>query len=196
MSDLPDVILVASVTGSAAFWLGLYATLIATAVALLTLYGELFQRVGVKARERFVVNVGSGDHRVIAPEIADSLGVPGEARTPILSVHVRNRGRRPVQIRAVLQAHWFELDRYSFDEALAPVTIQPGHSHDFAIGYGRTYEYSGRRVRRVYAYDGADRVYPLRERWLQRAENLLYRRVALRLRSRRRGQSDRREAAG
>jgi hypothetical protein len=148
----------------------------AAVAGALALYGELLQQIGVRARERFVVRIG-GEQRTVDSSTVQYLCLPPKPGPPILAIRVRNRGRRPVQIRTVGQAYWFRVDGAIFDEPFRelPVTIQPGRAHEFLIGGVRPYEHTGRPVRRVYVVDGGDRIHPLRERWLRRVENVLYR---------------------
>jgi hypothetical protein len=187
---------IAALSTSVTFWLGIYATIVSTLVALLTLYGEIFQRIDVGADEGYRVDLGgpSGRRTVWATEQgADKLGAPNVIRRPGLRVRVRNRGRRPVQIMQILQARWFALDRFMFDEfttpEILPRVIEPGRTEYFLLGVKQEYRlYNVRRVSRFYAVDGAGRVHPLRERWLQALENVLYRRLLLWRRGRERQQ--------
>jgi hypothetical protein len=175
-----------------ALWLGLYATVVSTATGLLALYGEVFQRVRVGSTEDFVIPASRGRTLKVARDYADEIGVPEHARRPVLSIRVINRGRQPVQVRSVMQARWFRLQRSVFDEPMdaGPAVVEPGRFHDFTIGMHHDYAH-GHSLRRIYVVDGADRVHPLRERWLQRVESVTWRWIAVRVSRRRRRRSQR-----
>jgi hypothetical protein len=179
-----------SVSGDVGLWLGLYATVISTAVALLTLYGEIFQRVSVRGRESYVVAVGGDRYYVMAPDAVEDLEVPaGAVRRPVLTLVVRNRGRQTVSIDTVSKAYWFKIKRQLFDEAVqgGSFTLQPGHSHTLTVGTRQKYAHGAvGSMRRFFVVDGAGRIHPPRERWRQRLENLLYRRWVMAARRHRR----------
>jgi hypothetical protein len=185
---------VASLSSSSAVWLGIYATTVSTAVALLTLYGELFLRIGVRARETFMVKVAGGRNMSIAGEAAiEDIGIPKEGTRPIMLVEVRNRGRQTVQIQKLAQGEWIR--RPVFDEPFRrlPLDLAPGHSETFELGVEHPYAHGTYSTRRIFIVDGAGRVHPLRERWRQRFEDLAYRSLVLFLRRRKRRRSSRRE---
>src|SRR4051812_37753193 len=92
---------VASLT-TIALVLGLYATGVSTIVALVTLYGEVFARVDVIAREAYLVPVeGRQALIVVGDDALQAIGGADAARLDVLTIAIRNRGRRPVQIRVV-----------------------------------------------------------------------------------------------
>jgi hypothetical protein len=162
------------------FGLGIYATVVSTAVGLLTLYGELFQRVKVHVSEDYRVNV-RGRWLVFGQKPARDLGVPDESRKPILTVRVINRGLRPVTIRSVSKAYWAQTKRHLFEDMVGSIRIDPGEAHSFHLGDRETpYEHGSiGRLNRVYVLDAADRVHPVTQRWIQRIENVVWRRLTI-----------------
>jgi hypothetical protein len=170
----------AEVAHSVSFGLTIYATVVATVLALWTLFVEVFQRVSVHAQEMFLVKRNGRQVRM-SPGVAEDLGIPEADRRPILTITVRNRGRRAVQIEALRKRYWFSHTQTTFSTdtfGALPATIEPGHSGHFNEGDTTTTYVHGSlgRLSRFYAVDGAGRVYPLRERWLQSLENVLYHR--------------------
>jgi hypothetical protein len=163
---------------SLAFWLSIYATTVSTAVALLTLYGEIFQRVWVRAEEQGIVDLHGRPQRMRLA-IADALEIPEADRTPVLVIVVRNRGRRPVQIQQLSKRSWFSTTRTLFtteEVGELPAVIEGGHLRVFVVA-GTKDPYvlgSTGSLSRTYAVDGAERIHPLRERWLQAIENVVF----------------------
>lgn len=180
-----------AITGTdAALYLGVYSTVISTFVALLSLYGQLFQRIAVGASEDFLVSLEGGRILVMGRDAVEEQGdIPIAATRPVLTIRVRNRGRQPVQVRTISKAYWFSVGRQIFDEPLAvlPFVVEPGQYQDVQVGVTHDFAHGELgRISRFYVVDGADRTYPLRERWLQKAEDVVYRRATIRFRRRRR----------
>ena len=91
-----------------AFWLGLYASVIASVTALWALFRELWidrPRIDVIVKEAWIVNVKGQERKMIVrgESTLQTMGVPNSARRPILEVEVRNRGRRDATIDSVSQ---------------------------------------------------------------------------------------------
>jgi hypothetical protein len=178
-----------------ALYLGLYATAVSTAVGLLTLYGELFQRVSVIAREGFQVlfsetyskATGRGSFVAASEEALEAMDAKPEDAYPVITVAIRNRGRLPVQIQTIGRAHWVKRDLFPDLLLQVPFEVDGGHTRSLTVNLPEDYARGTESLRRFFAVDGAGRVHPLRERWRQRIENLLYRRAVLWLR---RGRAD------
>jgi hypothetical protein len=173
-------------TADVAFWLGLYASVVSSAVALITLYGYLFNRVRVVAREDFRVLVEGGTPVICHGEDSlDAMGLTRDGATEVLTIGILNRGRQTVQIGMVSKAHPVQRSVFPDLPEQLPVTIEPGHSKTVIHGKEGNYSHGDlKNMRRFFVADGAGRIYPYRERWRQRLENLLYRRLVLWSRSR------------
>lgn len=92
-----------------------------------------------------------------------------------------------VQITAVSKA--YAVKREVFADAIQqlPIVVEPGHLKTIVNGKGGDYAHGDvKNMRRFFVADGAGRIYPYRERWRQRIENLFYRRFVIWLRKRRR----------
>jgi hypothetical protein len=50
----------------------------------------------------------------MSPDVVESLGIPDGDRQPILTITVRNRGRRPVQIQFLRKRNWFSDTELNF----------------------------------------------------------------------------------
>lgn len=159
-----------------ALYLGIYATLVSTAVALLTLYGEVFQRVRVIAREAYRVPKPDGRALVVVGDDAlDEMEVPRETAQPILTIGLMNRGRQPVQIQTVSKAYPVKREVLHDVIEQLPVTVAPGHVVSLTHGAQGGFQHGDVTPGRFFALDGTGRIHPLHERWRQALENLLYR---------------------
>ena len=116
---------------------------------------------------------------------ADEFPKTGQTPEPIMIVDVRNRGRQMVFVSEIGQARSFDhhlplaIDRYFGSERWVGPAVTSGFPVRSPSG-----------TRRIYVVDGVGRFHPLRERWRQRIENAVYRRVLLWTRARRNPQSD------
>jgi hypothetical protein len=157
------------VVGSVALWLGVYSTVVSTAVALLTLYAEVFLRVSVVTRSGFY-----GSHQGPAfHERGDEFPATGQTLQPVFGVHVRNRSRQSVYVASVHQARAFAPHRMLEWVAYphnGPDYVSPNTTVMFIVGGAWTPENT--RPRRFFVVDGVGIVHPLRERWRMRAERL------------------------
>jgi hypothetical protein len=97
-----------------AFWLGLYASLVASLTALWALFRELWvdrPRILVRPAEAWLVKLTDVDKHLIVQgrtstegrEQVEKMGDNVVAKTEILVVNLRNRGRRDATIEHVLQ---------------------------------------------------------------------------------------------
>jgi hypothetical protein len=183
-------VLAALSTTDLAIYLGLYASAVSTAVGLLTLYGELFQRISVIPSEGFHVlfSATAGGGALVAKdeETLAIMGATPEDAHPVLTVAIRNRGRFPVQIQTISRAHWVNRDLFHDLIRQVPFEVEPGHTRTITLTLDEDHPYGSESMRRFFAVDGTGRIHPLRERWRQRLENVLYRRLVLWVRRRRR----------
>lgn len=75
------------------------------------------------------------------------------------------------------------LQRNKFVDAITqlPIELDAEDSKTIFLGQG-DYSHGDIKTRRFYVVDGAGRIHPLLERYRQRAENVLYRRLILHFR--------------
>jgi hypothetical protein len=173
---------------SAAFWLGLYASIVSSVVAIVTLYAETLARVRVAAREDFFVRMPDGGGLIASDEAAlEAMGATLDQAVPVLTIGISNRGRHVVQITMVGKAHAVKRDLFADVMPQLPLVVEPGHLRTVVNGKEGGYAHGDvKNLRRFFVADGAGRIYPYRERWRQRAENLLYRRAVIWWRKRKR----------
>jgi hypothetical protein len=166
---------------SAAFWLGLYASVVSSLVALVTLYSQTLARIRVQAREDFFVRMADGGQLVASGKDAlEAMGARLDQAVPVLNVGMSNRGRNTVQITMVSKAHPVKRDLFADAMPQLPLVLEPGHLATVVIGKEGGYAHGDlKNLRRFFVADGAGRIYPYRERWRQRLENLLYRRAVI-----------------
>ncbi len=167
-----------------AFWLGLYASVVSSAVALITLYAHTFQRVRVVVRDDYFAPIASSQpgagYMIHGEDMLEAMGVVKEQAVPILVVGISNRGRQPVQITTVSKAYAVNRDLLRDLISQLPVTLEAGHMKSLVAGKDGGYAHGDfKSMRRFFVVDGAGRIYPYRERWRQRVENLLYRRLVI-----------------
>src|SRR5262249_19794294 len=154
------------------FWLALYASVLSSLVALVTLYGEIFNRIRVVAREDYFIPTGGagGGFIVHGEDTLEGMGAPRALAGPGLTVGISNRGRQTVQIRAVSKAYPVKRELFKDIMQQLPITIEAGHATQVVNGKEGGYAHGGLSMRRFYVVDGAGRVYPYHERWRQRVE--------------------------
>ena len=137
-----------------------------------------------------LVNTTGGGKMLVSDSetLAGMGGNPAAART-VLSIVIRNRGRRDVRVESL--ARRSGLGRVLFADAATqlPADVKPGHSHTVVNGAAGCYSHGYVPLRCFYVVDGGNRVYPLRLRWFLAAEDVLYRRAIIRLRRWRRSRS-------
>lgn len=164
--------MLADLTNSPAFWLGVYSTVVSTAVALLTLYGEVFLRIQVFARLAFFGSDGGPAVHERAEDFPDT----GQQLVPVYRVLVRNRGRQGVTIAEVWQAQALRPHRrFAFAYPISPFA-NPGHT--LSLPMVRQADET-EKPRRFFVVDAAGRVHPLKERWRMRFEDLVFRQAWL-----------------
>jgi len=164
-----------------AFWLGLYAGVVASATGLWTLFRELWlerARLVVTAEEAWLVPV-KGQARplvVKGEEMLKTMAIQDHQRTPILTVKILNRGRRDARIETISQ--FIEGGKsHAFGDLLPqlPFIVPAEQSAVVAIGKDGGYAHGDIALDRFYAVDGADRIHPLSERYRRRLRRLLRR---------------------
>jgi len=98
-----------------------------------------------------------------------TMGIPDRARTPILEVTIRNRGRRAAEIKSVNQARSGG-GMFVFGDLLpqVPFEIPAERTKVLAMGAEGGYQHGEIALKRFFALDGADRIHPLRERFRQK----------------------------
>jgi hypothetical protein len=169
-------LIVAAVSTDAAFWLGLYASAVSSAVALVTLYGLVFMRIKVLARDAYAVKVTGTTREMVVygDDTLKTMGVPPGAATPILAVTVMNRGRQPVRIDKVSRVVGVKHDVFGDFMAQVPFDLAPGHSESVVHGRQGGHSHGDISLRRFYVVEGAGRIHPWTERWRQRVERIVY----------------------
>ncbi len=175
---LHGVLATAITSTTAAFWLGIYASVVSSGVALVSLYGQIFLRVRVVAREAYAVKTKVGRDLIVHLESTlKTMDVPAGAATPVVTVAVINRGRQPVQISTVSRAHSLRDPRSHevFGDFLeyVPFDLLPGHSQTVVHGKDGGHVPGDLPMRRFFVHDGAGRTHPLHERWQQRVEGVV-----------------------
>lgn len=189
------ITLAAAVTKSdVAIWLGIYASIVATAAGLWALFTGIIRdraRITVHADDAYAVEGKRRRMIIRGDETLETLGIEPENRRPILVVAVRNRGRRSAHIDHVAQSQPLRAERADllFHDFMddVPFELQAESSHELYQGLRGGHEH-GRNARRFFVVDGAGRTHPLRERYRQRLERPI--RAALRRRRRRRRNVD------
>lgn len=167
------------IVGSVALWLGVYSTVVSTAVALLTLYAEVFLRVNVLARPGFWGSDGGPAFH----DLSEEFPATGQKPEHVFGVYVRNRGRQTIYIASVHQARSTEPHRtlsWVAHPYSGPGYVEPNTTIRFTIGGEWTP--NNTTTKRFFVVDGVGVVHPLRERWRMRVEDVLFRRALLRLR--------------
>ena len=162
-----------------ALWLGLYASVVASVTGLWALFREIWierPRIVVTVEEAWLVRVKGHDRPLIVKgETAlQTMAIPASARTPILTVGIRNRGRRDASIDSVNQV--IGLGRVNvFSDLLpqVPFLIPAERSFTLVLGKDGGYAHGDIRLERFFVVDGAGRLHPLRERYRQRLSRVL-----------------------
>jgi hypothetical protein len=103
----------------------------------------------------------------------------GGPRLQVLWVKVRNRGRRVTHIETVSRvvSAWrggHEMSADIAQQLTTPVRLEEGQSHNFIHGGLGGYAFGAMPLRRWYVIDGGSRIFPLRERYRQRAESIVF----------------------
>ncbi len=168
--------MLATTSAASAFWLGLYASVVSSAVAVVNLYGQIFMRIRVLVREGYAVKVkGQTRHMIIhGDDTLQTMGVPPAAATPILTVTVMNRGRQMVRIEKVSRVRGAKHVVFGDFMDQTPFDLLPGHSQTVAHGLQGGHAPGDVPLRRFYVTEGAGRVHPWTERWRQRVDKLIY----------------------
>lgn len=153
----------------AAFWLGIYASVVASATGLWSLFRELWlerARFDVVASDAWLVK--SGKMIIKGDDTLKTMGITPTMRTPILEVVVRNRGRRDAEIRTIGQARP-DGGSFVFGDLLPQIPFEiPGErTKVLVMGDRGGYEHGSVSPKRFYVVDGANRIHPLRERYRQ-----------------------------
>ncbi len=163
-----------------AFWLSLYASVVASVTALWALFRELWvdrPRIDVTPEEAWLVPV-KGEARpliVKGERTLRTMGVPATVRKPVLTVRVRNRGRRDATVDSVNQViagGGFNV----FSDLLPQVPFATPAERSFTLAMGQDggYTHGDVSLKRFFVVDGAGRVHPLRERYRQRLHRIVH----------------------
>jgi hypothetical protein len=168
-----------------AFWLGIYASAVASVTALWSLFRELWierPRIDVTPEEAWLVRVKGQTRPLLVKGEATlkTMGVPQSACTDVLTVIVRNRGRRDAAIETVNQVIEEGRGRVNVFGDLLPQTpflVPAERSSTLVMGQTGGYKHGSLRLKRFFVVDGAGRVHPLRERYRQRLRRILLRPV-------------------
>jgi hypothetical protein len=159
-----------------AFWLGIYASAVASVTALWSLFRELWvdrPRILVMPEESWRVH-NKGEKWLIVADAALPTVAPGAPKTPILEVTIRNKGRRDATIESVSQLRPDGRSNVFQDFLLQlPITI-PAEQKKTIVNGGYGGYVHGQSLKRFYAVDGAGRIHPLRERYRQRLSCVLH----------------------
>jgi hypothetical protein len=169
-----------------AFWLGLYASFIASITGLWALFRELWverPRILVGAAEGWLVKVADVDKHLVvqgrnSAEGLENVVVMGDnviAKTEILVVNLRNRGRRDATIERVQQVTPDGEHRFFGDLVPHLPKALPGESSErLLIGVEGDHPHGSIGVEGFYVIDGAGRIHPLRRRYRQRLSRIFH----------------------
>lgn len=141
--------------------IAVFAAIVASFDLFWTLYSGAIRdraRIAVKVSEANIISVGG-------PTI------------PILDVTVSNRGRRATTITHIGRVAKVRTGGYELSADImrqGRVRLDEGESHSFHHGAQGGYAHGDLPLKRWFATDGAGRVYPLRERYRQRVERVVF----------------------
>jgi hypothetical protein len=100
--------------------------------------------------------------------------VPDSARRPILTVKVRNRGRREATIDSVNQViAGGKINAFGDLLPQVPFLIPAERGSTLVMGKDGGYAHGDIRLKRFFVVDGAGRIHPLRERYRQRVRRVI-----------------------
>ena len=156
-----------------AFWLAIYASAIASATGLWSLFRELWlerARLSITPLESWLVATTRATSLIVrGKDTLQTMGVPVGARKPVLQLIIRPRGRRDAHILSISQVSP-EGKQTVFGDLLEhlPLEIPAEQTKTLLIGHEGGYEHGDIRLGRFFVVDGASRVHPLRERYRQR----------------------------
>lgn len=144
--------------------LAIYASVVGTLNGAWTLYHGV-----IRDRPRVVVRATQAE--AITPGI--------EARQPVFTISVSNRGRRAITIDAVGQSTSAirgtkNLSADILRQLQPKPRLDESESKTFVHGQMGGYQHGDLSIQRWYVTDGAGRIHPLRERFRQRVENLIF----------------------
>jgi len=161
-----------------AFWLGLYASAVASITGLWALFRELWierARIDVAPEDAWLVRVKGQERPLIVKgeDTMRTMQVPDSARRPILTVKVRNRGRREATIDSVNQViAGGKINVFGDLLPQVPFLIPAERGSTLVMGKDGGYAHGDIRLKRFYVVDGAGRIHPLRERDRQRVRRI------------------------
>jgi hypothetical protein len=168
-----------------AFWLGLYASAVASATGLWALFRELWlerARIDVTPEDFWLVRV-KGEARPMLVKGERTLGtmeIPKSATRDVLVVTVRNRGRRDATISRVTQMlPDGRVSVFGDFQSQVPFLIPAERSATILHGQDGGHTRGEIPLKRFYVIDGAGRIHPLAERYRQRLRRAIpWRRAA------------------
>ena len=150
--------------------LAVYAAIVGTLSGAWTLYASI-------VLDRARIRVSAYEGQAITPT---TMSPGGASRTPVLMVSASNRGRRGASIQTVCRVLdmkrvvRMELSSDITKQLTKPVRLGEGEGHTFVHGAGGGHVLGGMSTRRWFVVDGGGRIHPLRERWRQRMERVIY----------------------
>lgn len=132
-------------------------------------------RIVVRADESYLVPTTKGALIVRGEDTLVTMGVqPGQYKE-ILAIEVRNRGRRDARAHTVTKARrWRGSIHFSDLDSQVPCALPAESATTLTLGHDGGYAHGQESTRRFYVVDGAGRVHPLRERYRQRLQMLVY----------------------
>jgi hypothetical protein len=147
--------------------IAVYAATVGTIDGIWSIYGG-----AVLDRARISVTASEG--QLVTPGVA----IPN---VPVMLVRVSNRGRRATSIQSVSRVVSFRR-HHGIMEMSADIAQELSTPAKLAEAEGRTFVHGARGgcapgqmpANRWFVTDGAGRTYPLRERWRQRVERIVF----------------------
>jgi hypothetical protein len=154
-----------------AFWLGLYASAVASATGLWSLFRELWMeraRLDVIPEDAWMVPVKrQGPMLVKSQEALDVLEADfGRefSKTPILVITIRNRGRREAVVDTASQLQGAKAVIFADLFPQLPLTIPAEQTRAIVIGLKGGHTHGDTPLKHFYVVDGAGRVHPWRSK--------------------------------
>jgi hypothetical protein len=163
-------------TTDVAIYLGIYASIVSTAAGLWALFSGVFRdraRITINASESYLVKTVKGPMLVRGEDTLETVGATTEQATEVLSLVVRNRGRRACRIEAVAQMGRTGSTLFADLAGQVPFDLPPESSKTLVIGADGGYNHGDNEQRWFYVVDGAGRKHPLRERYGERIALML-----------------------
>lgn len=144
--------------------IALYAAIVGTLAGAWSIYLGVFLD-----RARIRISVAEGE--TISPG--------ANARTPVVMVRVSNRGRRAAHITHISRVVSARRNRHELSadimrQLAVPIRLDESEGKTVVHGAQGGYTPGSMPLKRWYVVDGAGRIHPLRERYRQRVERILW----------------------